>query len=143
DAWEVEPNLLPGEYDKWVIQEKQQEQQKIDQGYPLFDRFVESLQLCQFALSQNPLMTTASGLYQPRKRQQIIVHPEKTFAHPRIAIMHPQRTYADMHKQVAAELTNLGNFMARVRYIDANEKLVEGTIRTLDPKQHPDKPLFG
>src|SRR5258708_13395516 len=61
----------------------------------------------------------------------------------RITNTDAQRNYADVHKQGASELTNLGNFMARVRYKNADERLVEATVKTLDPKQQPEKPLFG
>src|SRR6266487_2777438 len=139
--YDIAPTLTGRELAKEVSMKMQVKhyvdiEKTIEKGYPLFERFCESAQLCQYALWQNALMTTDSGLYQPRKRQQIIVRPEKT-------LIHPQRTYADMLKQVSSELTNLDNFTARVRYKNAGESLVEATIRTLDPKQPPEKPLFG
>src|SRR6266567_1851855 len=139
--YDIAPTLTGRELAKEVSMKMQVKhyvdiEKTIEKGYPLFERFCESAQLCQYALWQNALMTTDSGLYQPRKRQQIIVRPEKT-------LIHPQRTYADMLKQVSSELTNLDNFTARVRYKNAGESLVEATIRTLDPKQQPEKPLFG
>jgi hypothetical protein len=102
------------------------------------------LVLCIFLYKPEMLIHVPSGQYQPRMRTQIhlITHPRQTLSHPRIAIMHPQRTYADMLNEVASELVNLPLFTARVKIIEDGQK-VEYTVKTLDPKQLPDKPLFG
>jgi hypothetical protein len=99
--------------------------------FPAFLRFFSQLHCAQLALSQRPIETMDSGQYEPDKRTQTHY------------IMHSQRPYQDMLKQVASELVNQDNFMARVRIKNADERLVECTIKTLDPKQQPDRPLFG
>lgn len=72
-----------------------------------------------------------------RKRQQI-----HYVTHPRETIMHPQRSYADVLNQVASQLANLPLYTARVK-ITVDGQGVEHTIKTLDPKQEPGRPLFG
>src|SRR6266849_1632492 len=62
--------------------------------------------------------------------------------HPRKTITHPQRSYADMLNEVASQLVNLPLYTARVK-ITVDRQIVEHTIKTLDPKQQPEKPLFG
>ena len=71
-----------------------------------------------------------------------INHPRVAITHPRKTISHPQRTYADMHNEVASQLTNLPVFTARVKIATDNGS-EEHTIKTLDPKKEHDKPLFG
>jgi hypothetical protein len=107
------------------------------------------IDLCSLLAEEENHIRISTGQYQPRKRQQIIMHPEKTFAHPRKTIMHPrktimhpQRTYADVHNEVASQLTNLPVFTARVKIATDNGS-EEHTIKTLDPKKEHDKPLFG
>jgi hypothetical protein len=101
-----------------------------------FEKFAHSLIHAKQALSDYPLMTTASGLYQPRKRSQThyITHPRQTLPHPRIAITHPQRSYADMLNEVASELVNLPAYTTRAK-IATEEKPNEHTIRTLEPER--------
>lgn len=55
------------------------------------------------------------------------------------------QTHAQRQNEIANELSNLPMFTARVKIatIAPEEKLIEHSIKTLDPKQHPDKPLFG
>jgi hypothetical protein len=77
-----------------------------------------------------------------------LTHESEKITHPRKTIMHPQPTYADVHNEVASELTNLPVFTARVKITSENVS-EEHTIRTLDPKAQPDRkekpdgPLFG
>jgi hypothetical protein len=47
-----------------------------------------------------------------------------------------------MHNEVASQLTNLPIFTVRVM-IATEARRAEHTIKTLDPKQQPDRPLFG
>jgi hypothetical protein len=47
-----------------------------------------------------------------------------------------------MLNEVASELTSLPVFTARVK-ITTGAGLSEHTIKTLDPKQQPERPLFG
>lgn len=56
----------------------------------------------------------------------------------------PERplTYAEMTQKIANDLTNLPKFTARVR-IATEAGLVEHTVKTLDPNQQPERPLFG
>lgn len=101
--------------------------------------FAAHLRTLCYTLRADPIrVPTGQKRLVPKYRTHLTYHtiPAKT-------ILHPQRTYADVLKQVASELTNLDNFMARVRIKNADERLVEYTIRTLDPKQQPERPLFG
>ncbi len=141
---EEELNMTPSEYEQAIARHQQEIKNAIEGGYRGFDRFAESAQLCQYALCQNPFMTMDSGLYQPRKRTQVhyLTHPRQTLTHPRIAITHPQRTYADMLNEVASQIANLPVYTAKVK-ITVDEREDEHTIKTLDPKQEPGKPLFG
>ena len=70
-ATEVEPNLTPSEYAQALATYQQRSKEAIEKGYSLFEQFSQAAQLCQYALWQHPLMTTDSGLYQPRKRTQV------------------------------------------------------------------------
>jgi hypothetical protein len=80
-----------------------------------------ALQDCGSILEQEPVLI-ASGRYE-----------EKPLA---------PRTYADMQNEVAANLVNLPLYTAKVK-ITADGQIAEHTIKTLDPKQQPDKPLYG
>jgi hypothetical protein len=102
------------------------------------------LQLCKELATEKGkiLVPTGQKRLVPKMRTHLTYHtiPAKT-------ISHPQRTYADMHNEVASELTNLPVFTSRVKIITDNG-IEEHTIRTLDPKQDhpkqdPDRPLFG
>ncbi len=70
-----------------------------------------------------------------------LTHESEKITHPRVAIMHPQRSYADMLNEVASQIANLPVYTAKVK-ITVGEQEVEHTIKTLDPKQEPGKPLF-
>jgi hypothetical protein len=72
-------------------------------------------------------ITVSSGQSKPRIQQ-----------HPIIT----QRSYPEMESLIANELVNLPLYTARVK-ITADEQGVEYTIKTLDPKQLPDRPLYG
>jgi hypothetical protein len=101
--------------------------------------------LCE-GLAKEPIMVpTGQKRLVPKKRTvgSWISHESEKITIPRKTIMHPQRTYADVHNEVASQLTNQDNFIARVRYINADQRRVECSIRTLDPKQDSEKPLFG
>ena len=102
----------------------------------LFFAFYQLLNLCS-TLQVEPILVD-SGQTQPRKRQQIVVRPEKT-------LTHPQRSYADMLNEVASELVNLPVYTARVR-ITTEAGLIEHMVKMLDPKQQSaksDRTLFG
>ena len=86
--------------------------------------------LCTLLTRKENKLWVASNQYQPRVRQRTHL------------VTHPQRSYQDMLNEVAAELTNLPVFTAQVR-ITTEVGLVEHTIKTLDPKQQPERPLFG
>jgi len=120
-------DLTSDEYAQMLARSNGSSKRAIEEGYATFEKFTESLQLCQFALSQNPLMTMDSGLYQPRKRQQIVVRPEKT-------LTHPQRTEADMVNEMARELTNLPRFTAYCQIVRA----VAGKQEIVKYKLYPD-----
>ena len=95
-------------------------------------QFISHLHCAQLALSQpqGQLWTMESGQYEPEKRTQTHI------------IMHPQRSYADMLNEVASELVNLPLYTARARIMTEAGR-AEHTIRTLDPKEQSDRPLFG
>lgn len=95
------------------------------------------VRLCSLLTKEENQPKVLSHQYQPRKRTQVhyLTHPRKT-------ISHPQRSYADMLNEVASQLTNLPLYTAQVK-ITADGQIVEHTIKTLDPKQQPDRPLFG
>jgi len=93
--------------------------------------------LCE-ELAKNPIrVPTGEKRLVPKMRTHLTYHtiPAKT-------IIHPQRTYADVHNEVASQLANLPIFTARVK-IATDNGTEEHTIRTLDPKQDRDRPLFG
>jgi hypothetical protein len=56
-----------------------------------FDEFCMALRLCQLGLNQQPVYTTDSGHYQPRKRKQAVI---------------TQRSYPEMESKIASELAN-------------------------------------
>ena len=93
-------------------------------------RFFASLHCAQLALFQSPIETMDSGQYEQDKRTQTHY------------IMHSQRAYADMLNEVASRLTNLPLYTAQVK-ITTEAGRAEHTIRTLDPKEQSDRPLFG
>ncbi len=66
---------------------------------------------------------------------QILLHPEKTFPHPRVAIPHPQRPYADIRNEIANDIANLPKFTARVKIALDDTQNVEHMIKTLAPGQ--------
>ena len=84
-------------------------------------------QLCSMLAKPNNHITGQSGQSQPRKHQ-----------HPIIT----QRSYPEMESLIANELTNLPLYTARVK-ITIDEHGGEHTLKTLDPKQLPDRPLYG
>src|SRR6266568_6150103 len=102
------------------------------------------LVLCE-GLAADPIMVP-TGKKRMVKRIQphitYLTHESEKITHPRKTILHPQRTYADVHNEVASQLTNLPVFTARVK-ITTDNGSEEHTIRTLDPKQDHDRPLFG
>lgn len=93
-------------------------------------RFFAHLHCTQLALCQNPIETMESGQYEQDKRTQTHY------------IMHAQRAYGDMLNEVASKLTNLPLYTARVRIMTQAGR-VEHTIRTINPKEQPERPLFG
>ncbi len=101
------------------------------------------LTLCE-ALEEKPIKI-GTGQKRMVKRIQphitYLTHESEKLTIPRKTIMHPQRTYADMLNEVASQLTNLPVFTARVK-ITSDYGIKEHTIRTLDPKQDTDRPLF-
>jgi len=95
------------------------------------------LVLCE-GLAREPIMVSTGQKRLVKKNR-----PHLTYlTHPRKTIMHPQRSYADMLNEVASQLVNLPHYTARVK-ITVDGQIVEHTIKTLDPKQQPDRPLFG
>jgi hypothetical protein len=84
-------------------------------------RFFASLHCAQLALNQRPIETMDSGQYEQDKRTQ---------SH---YIMHSQRPYPDMEKQIAAELVKLPKYTARVKLTDENNAVVEYRITTMKP----------
>lgn len=116
-----------------------------DQFMAIVSFYSKFIVLCEELKREPILVPTGKKRLVKRIEPRItyLTHESEKITHPRVAIMHPQRTYADMHNEVASQLTNLGNFVARVRYKNADERLVECIIKTLDPKKQPDKPLFG
>lgn len=88
---ERKPNLTRSEYAQMLANCQRQAKKVIEEGYATFEKFTESLQLCQYALSQNPLMTTDSGLREPDIRK-----------HPIIT----QRSYPEMESLIADKLAN-------------------------------------
>jgi hypothetical protein len=119
---------------------------EVNRSIAKYVNLVEAVRDLCIELQKSPI-TISTGERKMVKRIQphitYITHESEKITHPRKTISHPQRTYADMHNEVASQLTNLDNFVARVRYKNADGRLVECTIRTLDPKQQPKKPLFG
>ena len=107
--------------------------------------FISNLVILCKGLADDPIKT-GTGQKRMVKRIQphitYLTHESEKLTIPRKTIMHPQRTYADVHNEVASQLTNLPVFTARVK-IATNNGIEEHTIRTLDPKQDHDRPLFG
>jgi hypothetical protein len=97
------------------------------------------LTLCEeLAKEENHIkVPTGQKRLVPKMRTHVTYHtiPAKT-------IMHPQRTYADVLNEVASQIANLPAYTARVKVATDNGN-EEHTIKTLDPKQEHDKPLFG
>src|SRR6266699_2289952 len=100
----------------------------------IFEERVADLKDVMQALADEPIYA-GSGIRQPRKRQQILLHPEKTFPHPRVAIPHPQRPYADIRNEIANDIANLPKFTARVKIALDDTQNVEHMIKTLAPGQ--------
>jgi hypothetical protein len=92
--------------------------------------FCADLHCAQLAFSQQPIMTMDSGQYEQDKRTQTHY------------IMHSQRTYQDRLNEVASELVNLPLYTARVRMTTETGR-AEHTIKTLNPKEQSERPLFG
>jgi len=63
-----------------------------------------------------------------------LTHESEKITHPRIAIMHPQRSYADVLNEVASQLANLPAFSARAKFATEG-KPIEFTIKTLEPER--------
>ncbi len=112
---------------------------QLQQAKEPFLNFLEEIKAVMQALANDPI-EVGSGIRQPRKRQHLLLHPEKTFPHPRVAITHPQRTYQDVKNEIASQLSNLPNFTAHTR-ITVEGQTVEHTITTFEPGQGIGKAL--
>jgi hypothetical protein len=129
-------------YRKWHYREF--EQSVLDQLMKVASYYNQLITLCE-ELEQEPIKVP-TGKKKMVKRIQphitYLTHESEKITHPRKTIMHPQRTYADMLNEVASEIANLPVYTARVKVATDNGN-EEHTIKTLDPKQEHDKPLFG
>jgi len=134
------------EYEWQRTQDKNSISEWADQAAGCARDFISNLVILCKGLATDPILV-GTGQKRMVKRIQphitYLTHESEKITIPRKTIMHPQRTYADMHNEVASQLTNLDNFMTKARYINSGERLVECTMRMLDPGQSPDKQLFG
>ena len=103
---------------------------KFIEPFQIYMEFCADLHCAQLALSQQPIMTTDSGHYEQDMRTQTHY------------IMHSQRSYQDRLNEVASELVNLPLYTARVR-MTTEAGRAEYTMKTLDPKEQSERPLFG
>ncbi len=98
------------------------------------------LTLCEELAKEENHIKVGTG----QKRMVKRIQPHITYLTDESEKVTVQRSYPEMLKVVASELVNQDNYIARVQYINADQRRVECTIRTLDPKQDSDtKPLFG
>jgi hypothetical protein len=108
-----------------------------DQGARCARDFISNLVILCKGLAADPILV-GTGQKRMVKRIQphitYLTHESEKMTIPRKTIMHPQRTYADVLNEVASQLTSLDDYLARVRFKDAEGKRVEHTIRTLRPE---------
>ncbi len=107
-----------------------------DQGAGCARDFISNLVILCKGLATDPILV-GTGQKRMVKRIQphitYLTHESEKITIPRKTIMHPQRTYADMHNEVASQLTNLPVFTAQVK-ISTETGRTEHTIRTLRPE---------
>lgn len=103
------------------------------------------LTLCK-GLHADPIRVPTGQKRMVKRREpriSYLTHESEKMTIPRKTIMHPKRTYADVHNEVASQLTNLPIYTAKVK-ITSDAGIKEHMIRTLDPKQEENgKALFG
>ena len=98
------------------------------------ERFFMALRAFLQGIVAQPILGP-SGQYQPRRRTQVtyISHESEKITIPRKTILHPQRSYADVQAERAAELVNFPQYTARVKLSDGSGHTVEHIIRTIAP----------